>query len=200
MELNHTRHPFWQRLGGLLCAVGLGVFLLGLLWPATPLPGNVALAGQRTPCRVVRVFDGDTLSCDLNGNGRIEKPREYIRLLGIDAPESSHSTKNRTGQDQPGAHAAWKALERLTLGKTIYLSWDRRRRDRYGRSLAYVYERSTSQESVNEWLVRRGYCRTLFYKPNFREKSKLEQAERLAQQRRLGLWGNDAPRERSIPH
>src|SRR6478609_2113898 len=38
------------------------------------------LNSERVSCRVLMVFDGDTVGCDINSNGKLNKPEEEIRL------------------------------------------------------------------------------------------------------------------------
>lgn len=142
---------------------------------------------DRTACKVLQVFDGDTLACDLNHNGKINKPREYIRLLGIDAPETRYSRRG-DGEDEPYAVEATDFLAKKTLGKTVYLEWDRERRDPYDRSLAFIHLRPDSTESVNAMLVKRGYASTLFIPPNGKYRDEFETLETQARQQRLGIW------------
>lgn len=142
---------------------------------------------ERTPCKVLRVFDGDTLVCDLNGNGRINKPREYIRLLGIDAPETHHS-KRGTDKDEPFSIDAMRFLAQKTLSKTVYLEWDQERRDPYDRSLAFVYLKPNATQSINAQLVERGLASTLFIPPNRRYRENFEALESQARQQQRGIW------------
>lgn len=77
--------------------------------------------GGRTRAEVLKVVDGDTLRVLLNGK------REYVRLVGIDAPELKR-----------GGEKARNFLAQLCpVGSTIYLEIFGR--DRYGRLLAEVY-------------------------------------------------------------
>ncbi|MBK8190643.1 MAG: thermonuclease family protein [Vampirovibrionales bacterium] len=152
-------------------------------------------AQDRTPCFVTRVFDGDTLACDLNNNRRIESPGEHVRLLGIDAPETSHSAKLKhrlkPGQapyDEPYAQEATRMLQSLALRHTVYLAWDVERVDRYGRSLAVIYPGAGSQASLNEALLKAGVVKTLFFPPNLAYAKRFRAAQKEARRARVGLW------------
>lgn len=87
--------------------------------------------------RVVAVVDGDTLHVALVTGGE-----ERIRLLGIDCPESRRNQKcEREGScaDVPrGLEAKARARELAPVGSVV-LVVDGRKRDRYGRLLAYVF-------------------------------------------------------------
>jgi micrococcal nuclease len=85
-----------------------------------------SLAGQ---FRVARVTDGDTVHVAGNG-GKIK-----IRLVGIDAPETSKK-KNQPGQ--PFSRKATKYLANLVLNKSVEVkSYGT---DRYGRTLGVVFD------------------------------------------------------------
>src|SRR5690349_9841548 len=72
-------------------------------------------------CTMLKAYDGDTVGCDVNHNGRIDNREEHIRLLGIDATEMHWSPKNHTGKDEPYAKEAMDFVEEKALDKPIYL-------------------------------------------------------------------------------
>ncbi len=76
--------------------------------------------------RVVRVVDGDTLLLDRN---------ERVRLIGVDTPETVDPRRpvQRFGKE------ASAFTKRMVEGKKVRLEYDQDRRDRFGRTLAYVY-------------------------------------------------------------
>jgi micrococcal nuclease len=154
-----------------------------------------SLSKQRVHCRVLQVFDGDTLACDVNGDGRLQKPQEEVRLLGIDSPEMHYSRKNPSfgsthPQDEPFAREASQWLARQArIGKTLYLESDARPYDRYGRRLSYVFATPDATVSLNEQALASGYCQTLFLGKNRRYQSRFESVERQAQQQKRGMWG-----------
>jgi micrococcal nuclease len=148
----------------------------------------------RQSCRVLTVYDGDTLGCDLNGNGHVERPGEEIRLLGIDSPEMHYSRKNPTHDadhpvDEPFAPEASRWMEAHTLHKVVYLEFDRRRSDRYNRTLAYVYAGPQEAVSLNEQLLETGYAKTLFLGKNRRHEESFLRVEAEARRAGRGLWG-----------
>ena len=164
-----------------------------------PARGGEANSPTLTACQVLLVFDGDTFACDLNGNHRIEKPREYIRLLGVDAPETHHSKRyqhdpEKAGKDEPYAQEARAFVEEQTLKQIVYLQFDRQLQDRYGRMLAFVYlseldaQAQRQYASLNEQLVSRGLAKTLFIPPNRLLKQRMEIAESEARSSHKGLW------------
>lgn len=192
--LVHSRFP---RLLTAFCAMATGYLMACGLPPLETgddtLPEAFA-PEPRTPCVVLRVFDGDTLACDRNGDGRYQKPDETIRLLGIDTPESRHSLKRQRqhpGQkpaDEPFAREATRRLAALAGHRTVYLAWDRERTDRYGRSLAVVYADVQTLESFNETLLKEGLAKTLFFPPNLTYAARFRQAQAEARHAQRALW------------
>jgi micrococcal nuclease len=131
-----------------------------------------AVAGGPPPCVVARVGDGDTFYCR---DGR------KVRLIGVDAPELA--------QGEPGreAHAALTRL--LPSGRAVRLEEDAAPRDRYGRTLAYVWYDGVL---VNEALVRGGWAVLYTVPPNVKYAGRLERAQRAARTARAGLWNGSA--------
>ena len=145
---------------------------------AARLAGSERDAGH---ARVLRVVDGDTIIVRLGGR------RERVRYIGIDTPES-------VAPDRPVecyGHAAAAENRRLVGGRTVTLSTDVERRDRYGRLLAYV---RVDGRLVNAELVRRGFATTLEIAPNLRQAGRLRALERQARRARRGLWAACARR------
>lgn len=137
-----------------------------------------AAAPASDRANVERVVDGDTLIAIVDG------ARTRIRLIGVDTPET-------VAPDTPvqcyGPEASRFAKAELT-GEAITLVYDRRRFDRYRRTLAYVY-RARDGLFVNLELVRRGYARALDIPPDDRFAREFAVAERRARVEKLGLWG-----------
>lgn len=134
-----------------------------LLVAAYPAP-----AQQRLRCEVTSITDGDTLRC---GERR-------VRLLGIDTPERSQ---------HPVGDSATAALRRFApVGSTVALELDVQATDRYGRTLAWVWNQRG--ELVNERLAADGYAVQLTYAPNVRYVERITAAVRLARSRSRGLW------------
>lgn len=149
---------------------------------------------SRQSCRVLTIYDGDTIGCDLDENGKITRPQEEIRLLGMDTPERSYSRKNPTygtehPTDEPYAKASSEWMEHQIGGKMAYLEYDLRKTDRYGRTLAFVYNSPTVKKSLNEQAVAEGYATMLFIGKNRLYEEQFIQAEQQARQAKRGLWG-----------
>lgn len=94
------------------------------------------------------VIDGDTFKC-YNKTKMLK-----VRLIGIDTPESVHSVATRNCEY---GKTASDYTKRLLLNKSVTLSYDEEKYDRYGRTLAYVY---LGENFINNNLVENGYPMT----------------------------------------
>lgn len=76
--------------------------------------------------KCTRAVDGDTIVLN---NG------ERVRLIGVDTPETKHPRKpvEYFGKE------ATAFTKRMVEGKEVRLEYDWQRKDKYGRTLAYVY-------------------------------------------------------------
>ncbi len=90
----------------------------------------------------VIVIDGDTIVLDGN---------EIVRLIGIDTPE----TKDPRKPVQYYGREAYEFTKRLVEGKKVRLSYDLNEKDKYGRTLAYVYLEDGT--FLNAEVVNQGY-------------------------------------------
>ncbi|CAN5159083.1 hypothetical protein BH20ACT24_BH20ACT24_00360 [soil metagenome] len=143
----------------------LGVTLVGCA-NAGPAEGTV---------RVVDVVDGDTFRAIVGGR------EERIRLIGVDTPEVPwYGGEGECFGSEAGAFAK----DRLE-GRSVRLIYDRERRDRYDRLLAYVY---IEEELFNLTLLREGYATTLKVPPNTSMAAEFDRAEEDARAAGLGLW------------
>ena len=121
---------------------------------------------------VARVIDGDTIELT---NG------EIVRYLDIDTPETVHPTKP---VECYGPQSTERNRE-LVAGRTIQLDIAVSSKDKFGRTLAYVY---TDEVFVNGELVWGGYA----YAQSFGEPgplySTLIRLEKSAREFKKGLW------------
>jgi micrococcal nuclease len=148
---------------------------------ATSLGGwrlGVARAGGAGggSARVVAVVDGDTVDVSWAGH------RERVRLLGVDTPETVDPHRP-IGCYGPEASAF---THRRLQGRSVRLRFDRQRRDRYGRLLAYV---DIDGRRFNDELLTGGYARLLVIPPNGLHARAMLDEELAARSAGRGLWG-----------
>jgi len=136
------------------------------------------------PCEVVRVVDGDTIIVRQQSQPP-DRPRvreARVRLLGIDTPE----TVKPNAPVEPWGPEATEFTKRLTAEGNVRLELDKRRIDRYGRSLAYVY---VGDRLLNEELVRAGLARVSVYPGDSATiERRLRAAEAEARKAERGIW------------
>jgi micrococcal nuclease len=131
-----------------------------------------AESGKRTPARVTKHTDGDTLW--LSG---IEK----VRLIGVDTPEVYG------GVECYGRQASAFVERTVPLGSEVSYRLGVDERDQYGRALAYVW--LPDGRFLNRLLVVRGYAQPLSVPPNVEYEDAFVQAARAAREAGRGLWG-----------
>ena len=125
---------------------------------------------------VKKVFDGDTI---------LLENEEKIRLLGIDAFEHDQNIYGLRGKD---------FLTMLVLNKSVCIETDVQKNDIYGRTLGYVFIRSTGKDLkpvdlfINEELLKNGYAILYDFPPNIKYIYRLKKAQIYARENMLGIW------------
>lgn len=167
------RRPFLWLLW-LVCLVMLGGQLqIGMGASSLPQSGTV-----------VQVFDGDTVRL---------RSGEKVRYLGIDTPELDHEPGGC--KTQCYGPEAREANQRLVLHRTVRLEYDRGKRDRYGRLLAYVL--LPDGRLINEELIRSGYAVVFRTSQGFSRLDGFLNAQRDAIRNSRGLWSHCRVKEES---
>lgn len=155
--------------------------------PREPTPATRAEVPDDAQRVEVRwVSDGDTVGVRAEGRGVLAAGEDTtVRLLLVDTPESKH----RDLPVQCFAQRATRATERLLPeGSRAWVQADRELLDQYDRALLYVW--NADGTFVNERLVRRGFARVEWYRPNDRHLDRIRAAERAARDAGRGLWSH----------
>jgi micrococcal nuclease len=119
---------------------------------------------------VIGVTDGDTIVVLTDENKQVK-----VRLEGIDCPESSQDFGQRAKQS------------------TVLLCFQKRVRinetgkDRYGRTLAFVYVGDTC---INKELLRNGMA---WHYKKYNQDPELAELENMAKKKKVGLWSQSSP-------
>jgi micrococcal nuclease len=122
---------------------------------------------------ITRVVDGDTIHVEGIGS---------VRLIGVDTPESVDPRK-------PVEFFAKESSEftrRMAVGKVARLEFDFQRKDKYNRTLAYVY--LPDGTFLNAEIVKQGYGHAYTQYP-FKYLDQFRGYEREARELGRGLWG-----------
>ncbi|MCH8111490.1 MAG: thermonuclease family protein [Proteobacteria bacterium] len=157
------------RLG--LAALALGLLLHGGAWAEEPL----AKGGSGV---VREVVDGDTL---------VLEDGTTVRLVGIMTPKLPLG--RRGFPTEPLARDAKAALEDLTLGRRVTLSYGGRRTDRYGRALAHL--RDEDGLWIQGELLRRGLARVYTFSDNTARSARMLALEDETRRAGGGVWTLD---------
>lgn len=127
---------------------------------------------------VASVIDGDTITATIDGK------QMSIRLIGIDTPESSTSTR----PEECGGEEASQFLRRtLPQGTPILLTRDQELLDPYDRLLAYVFRKSDGL-FVNLAIAKYGMASELSFPPNTSHASHIRKAVTTARNTNAGVW------------
>ncbi|BAN51001.1 thermonuclease family protein [Metapseudomonas resinovorans] len=145
------------------------------LQAACPVQGNLPTH------KVLKVIDGDTV--------RLVDGRS-VRLIGLNAPELAR--KGRSAE--PYAVAAQRRLSDLIRASDgrVGLRYGRESRDRYGRTLAHLYDRHG--RNLEERLLADGLALHIAIAPNAALSACHAVAEREARKRGRGLWSRGPQR------
>lgn len=141
---------------------------------------------------IVLIITASVVSCDANswvkvkwvadGDTIILQDDRHVRYIGIDTPEIDH--KNHRAA--PMGYEARSMNRQLVDGRQLRLVYDREKKDRHGRTLAYVYRRDGL--FVNGELLKQGYAHFSTHFPNTSKEKTLLSAQRDAMGRGRGIW------------
>jgi len=121
---------------------------------------------------VAQITDGDTIKLS---NG------ETIRYIGIDAPE----LKKGEHEAQCFAQQAKEINRKLVKNKKVKIETDENTMDRFGRTLAYVYQDNIF---INQQLLEQGAGKFYLDTVNNKYQSTLIAAANQAHKEKTGLW------------
>jgi len=97
--------------------------------------------------KITSVYDGDTVTGDIDLGFGIWIFKQKFRLLGIDTPE----IRTKDQEEKKRAYAARDRLRELILGKTVRIrSFGK---GKYGRWLIEIWTDEKATRSVNQMLI-----------------------------------------------
>jgi len=127
---------------------------------------------------VQRVIDGDTIVVSNVGT---------VRLIGVDTPET---VDPRKPVEYFGREAS-AFTARIAAGKPVRLEFEGSRKDKYDRTLAYVY--LADGRLLNAELIRQGYAHA-YTQFAFSKMEEFRALQRDAMEHRRGLWAPSVER------
>ena len=99
---------------------------------------------------VKKVYDGDTITVDIDLGFGVLLKNQKIRLYGINTPEIRGESK------EEGKKVRDLVRERI-LDTWVTIKTYKDKKGKYGRWLGMVYELEV-EESINEWLLNEGHA------------------------------------------
>jgi micrococcal nuclease len=97
---------------------------------------------------VRKVYDGDTITVDIDLGFDVILKNQRIRLLGIDTPEIR-------GEEREKGLISRNALRERIGNKWVTIKTKQDKKGKYGRWLGTIY---IEQENINIWLISEGYA------------------------------------------
>jgi micrococcal nuclease len=139
---------------------------------------------------IVRVVNGDTIKVHYGNK------TEFVKLIGIDAPENRLSRKAKSEAIESGENLvtiisigidATRFLQSLIRkGETVTIEFDIETRGINGNLLGYVF--LSDGRMLNEEIVKAGYASVINASPNIKYKERLLKAYIEAKSHKRGLW------------
>ena len=139
--------------------------------------------------KVLYAADGDTIWVDIDGK------EEKIRFVGINTPELARDEKPAEFMAEEAKNFTSNTLR----DKEIYLEKDITDRDKYDRMLRYIWlekpvanptKEDIEEKTLNGILVKEGYAYSNYYKPDIKYQKHLDNIEKSAQDKGLGIWSD----------
>jgi len=97
--------------------------------------------------KITAVYDGDTVTADIDCGFQIWKKGEKLRLFGINTPEVRGDAREEGLKSR-------NFLRSLILNKKVEVHTVKDKKGKYGRYLATIF---LNGKNINEFLVEKGY-------------------------------------------
>lgn len=186
----------------IVCAIVIAVFvaLFSLLRKENTLKSyeppisetTQAVVAEKTnleKAKLIRVVDGDTVIVRKDDGNNVR-----VRLIGIDTPESVNPDNSKNTASGKAASAFLKS--KMEAGKDYFLEYDVEREDKYGRTLAYLWDTDHTQSDkeyivshmVNAMLINEGYATTMQIDPNVEYSKVFDEIKDDAKENKKELW------------
>lgn len=162
----------------IILIIVFSMLLAGCTAPPTSAQ-RTAKAGEWL--QVTDFIDGDTFIVDNGGEP------ERIRLLYVDTPEIDHDSE-RNDSEPYGEEASAFTREMLEQSQEVRLTFDKERKDQYGRTLAIVELKDG--RILNELLLEKGLAKVLIVEPNVKMENVYKGLEQQAKHDMIGIWSS----------
>lgn len=135
---------------------------------------SIVNAADRFTVKLNKCIDGDTANFRAVGT---------VRFLYVDTPEST------TSVEPYGKQAASYTCSMLRGAKTIQLEYDGAKKDRYKRTLAWVWVDGVLLQKL---LVEQGFVEKFYDYGTYRYEAELDRLQLKAQKDKVGLWSGNS--------
>lgn len=169
-----AKAALWKLIVGGIFMLLVASMFLNVLLPAFSRNRHVDVGPVRIPGTVMRVFDGRTISVEIDG---IE---QTVRYIGVETPLFG----DRFYQLAIDANTQW------LLGQDVLLEADELDSDREGRLLRYVW---LDGAMINLNLVAVGLSKSADSGQNDRYSDAMNDAETTAKAAEIGIWEETGP-------
>ena len=120
------------------------------------------LTNSDTMGKVVNVFDGATISVDIDDIEDDDIKGTKIRLIGVDVPNTLLIADENGEEKEVSVESLVK--EKVKVGDAVYIEYDEETEDKNGNTLAYLY--LSDGTMLEEWLISNGYAYAVEEPPN----------------------------------
>lgn len=139
---------------------GAALAFIAMLLPLTSTADECPSGPYVYYADIIKVYDGDTVTADIDLGFHTWRRNEKLRLFGIDAPEVR-------GEEKPSGYLSRDWLRSQVLNKRIIINtikYKGHTRGKYGRYLARLFIRTgDSCLSINDELVNQGLAEYRLY-------------------------------------
>lgn len=164
--------------------IGAFNYIPGTIEPNTLAPESAETEDNLEEVTLLKIVDGDTLRLSIDGE------EKKVRLIGINTPESVAADESRNNEYGVMACDHMKAL--LEGVDTLYIEYDEEPLDQYGRTLAYIWLKNTTdspeENMLNAIMIKDGYAIDVVYEPNVKYKNYFFKLKKEAMDNSVGLW------------
>lgn len=122
------------------------------------------LTNSDTMGKVVNVFDGATISVDIDDIEDDDIEGTKIRLIGVDVPNTLLIADENGEEKEVSVESLVK--EKVKVGDAVYIEYDEETEDKNGNTLAYLY--LSDGTMLEEWLISNGYAYAVEEPPNIK--------------------------------
>ena len=122
------------------------------------------LTNSDTMGKVVNVFDGATISVDIDDIEDDDIKGTKIRLIGVDVQNTLLIADENGEEKEVSVESLVK--EKVKVGDAVYIEYDEETEDKNGNTLAYLY--LSDGTMLEEWLISNGYAYAVEEPPNIK--------------------------------